>query len=304
MIKEYFKSPSSFLYGLMIATSKMWPDKKYLEIVHRIRTGHKLDLDNPQTYSEKSQWMKLYYRKPELTTMVDKFEVKKYIADCIGSEYVVECYGVWDRFEDIDFDRLPNQFVLKTTHTSGGIVICKDKSSFDKVAAAKVFKRVLCHQHFYFAREWAYKNVKPRIIAEKYMDSLGKPESIEYKLTCMGGVVFCITVCTGIAHAAYEQRHNDHFSRDWKRQNWYARYKPTGKDYQLTPEIQKMIELSEQLTKGIPQVRVDWYVHEGKIYFGEFTFYTWAGWPIFTPEEWDKTMGEPFVLPNEKYLER
>ncbi len=303
MIQDYLKSPSTFLYGVMIATAKLWPDKTYLEIVHRLRTGHKLDLDNPKTYSEKCQWMKLYYQRPELTTMVDKYEVKKYVAERIGNEYVVECYGVWDKFEDIDFEKLPQQFVLKCTHDSGGIVICKDKDTFNKEEAAKKFKYFLSQEHYHFAREWAYKNVKPRIIAERYMDSLGKAESVEYKLTSMGGAIFTITICSGIAHAAYELRHNDNFSRDWQRQNWYARYKPTGKDFKKTPEIEKMIELSEKLTQGIPQVRVDWYLHDGKIYFGEFTFYTWAGWPIFTPEEWDLKMGERFMLPEKKFIE-
>ena len=303
MIKTYFKSPSALLLGFMYLTAGMWSDKQYLKILHWINTGKKLNLDNPQTYSEKCQWMKLYYQRPELTTMVDKYEVKQYVADRIGKEYVVECYGVWNHFDDIDFDKLPNQFVLKTTHSSGGYVICKDKNSFNREEAKTKLERFLSKKYFLPAREWAYKNVKPRIIAEKYMDSLGKPESIEYKITCMGGAVFTVTVCSGIAHAAYEQRHNDNYSKDWKRQNWYARYKPTGKEFKLTPEIQKMMELSETLTKGIPQVRADWYVHEGKIYFGELTFYTWAGWPMFTPEEWDYKMGENFILPNEKFVE-
>ncbi len=119
----------------------------------------------------------------------------------------------------------------------------------------------------------------------------------------MGGAVQTVTVCSGIAHAAYEQRHNDNYSREWKRQNWYARYKPTGKDFPLTKEITEMIRLSEIITQGIPQVRADWYVHEGHIYFGELTFYTWAGWPLFTPEEWDYEYGKNFILPKEKYIE-
>lgn len=304
MIKDYLESPSTFLRGLMLVTAKCWPDKLYLQIVHKLMTGKKLDLENPRTYSEKCQWMKLYYQRPELTTMVDKYEAKKYVAERIGSEYVVECYGVWDNFDEIDFDSLPNQFVLKSTHNSGGYVICKDKNNFDLEEARNKMEKALRQKNFYFNREWAYKNVRPRILAEKYMDSLGRPESIEYKITCMSGVVKTVTVCSGIAHAAYEQRHNDNFDRNWVRQNWYARYKPTGKDFKKTPEIEKMIELSEKLTQDIPQVRADWYVHEGKIYFGELTFYTWGGWPIFTPDDWDEKMGEDFILPREKYIEK
>lgn len=297
------KNWREYLLSRMYRTSDKWSDTTYLRICHFLHTGSFLSLSNPKTYSEKCQWMKLYYQRPELTTMVDKYDVKQYVAGKIGSEYVVECYGVWDSFDEIDFDKLPNQFVLKCTHNSGGFVICKDKKTFDIKAARDKLAPCLLKNYYKRTREWAYKNVKPRILAEKYMDSLGKPESIEYKITCMSGTVFTVTVCSGIAHAAYEERHNDNFSRDWVRQNWYARYKPTGKDFKLTPEIQKMIELSEKLTKGIPQVRADWYVHEGKIYFGELTFYTWAGWPHFTPTGWDKIMGQKFVLPKEKYVE-
>lgn len=193
--------------------------------------------------------------------------------------------------------------MLKCTHNSGSFAVCTDKKSFDKEKARRFLEPCLKRNYYYEGREWAYKNVKPRILAEKYMDSLGKPDSLEYKITCMGGRAFTITVCSGIAHATYEHRHNDNFSRDWKRQEWYARYKPTGKDFKLTDEIKTMITLSEQLSKGIPQVRVDWYCHEGQIYFGEFTFYTWGGWPCFTPEDWDERMGSHFILPPTKYVE-
>ena len=289
--------------ALLHRTAAMWPDKPYLKVLHFMHTGKKLDLDNPKTYSEKCQWMKLYYQRPELSAMVDKYEVKRLVAEKIGSEYVVECYGVWEHFDEIDFDRLPDQFVLKCTHNSGGFVICKDKKTFDIQSAKQKMEPYLKAEYYKSGREWAYKHVKPRILAERYMDSLGKPESIEYKITCMGGEVQFVTICTGIAHAAYSQRHNDHFSKEWVRQDWYARYKPTGRNYELTEDIKKMMELSEKLAEGLPQVRVDWYVHEGHIYFGEFTFYTWAGWPHFTPQEWDAKLGESFVLPQEKYIE-
>ena len=299
-----FIHPSKIGLLLLQKTCRLWSDETYLKAYHRLITGKHLNLENPQTYSEKCQWMKLYYQRPEINEMVDKYEVKKWIADRIGEEYVVECYGVWNSFDEIDFEKLPNQFILKCTKDSGDFVICKDKSTFDRQAAKKKLEEGLKQNYFYLKREWAYKNVKPRILAEKYMDSLGKPESIEYKITCMGGVVQTVTVCSGIAHATYEQRHNDNYSRDWKRQNWYARYKPTGKDFPYTKEIAEMIRLSEIITKGIPQVRADWYVHEGKIYFGELTFYTWAGWPLFTPKEWDYEYGKNFILPREKVIEK
>lgn len=303
-IIEYIKSPRIAIAPLLMKTSKMWGDKTYLKLMHYSMTGHWLNLDDPKTYSEKCQWMKLYYQRPELATMVDKYEVKQYVSERIGSEYVVECYGVWERFDDIDFENLPNQFVLKGTGCSGGFYICKDKASFNKEDAKAILEKDLNHNYYLEKREWAYKNVRPRILAEKYLDSLLKEETVEYKITCMGGRVEFVTICGGIAHAEYHQRTNDHYTRDWHKMDWYARYKPSGKSFEKTADIEKMIELSEKLTQGIPQVRADWYLHNGKIYFGELTFYTWAGWPIFTPEEWDLKLGEHFVLPNEKYVEK
>jgi len=299
----YLSHPRSLAGAVMVKTASFWNDVTYLRIMHLLNTGKRLNLKEPKTYSEKCQWMKLYYQRPELATMVDKYEVKQYVAEHIGKEYVVECYGVWNHFDEIDFDALPDQFVLKCTHNSGTFLVCKDKSKIDKHSAKEMFEKALSSVYYLNGREWAYKNVKPRILAEKYIDSLGKPESVEYKITCMGGHVEFVTVCGGIAHAEYEQRSNDHFTRDWQRMPWYARYKPTGKEIKKTPEIDKMIELSEALSKGIPQVRVDWYVHDGQIYFGEFTFYTWSGWPHFTPEEWDLKLGKNFILPEEKFIE-
>ena len=299
---SYIQNPRKILNYFLVKTAKFWSDKTYLKLQHYAMTGKRLNLNAPKTYSEKCQWMKLYYQHPELTTMVDKYEVKKYVADRIGAEYVVPCYGVWDRVEDIDFNNLPNQFVLKNTGNSGGFYVCKDKSLLNRKEVLQLTKGLKTN-YWYKAREWAYKNVHPRILAEKYLDSLLKDDTTEYKLTCYNGRVETITICTGIAHAAYEQRHNDNFSRDWKRQNWYARYTPTGYDFKKTPEIEKIIEFSEILSAGIPQVRVDWYIHKGHIYFGEFTFYTWAGWPLFTPDSYDLEHGKNFILPKEKFIE-
>lgn len=286
---------------LMYRTARLWSDEQYLKLKFYAMFGYKLDLNNPKGYNEKCQWMKLYYRKPEFVTMVDKYAVKQYVADKIGEEYVVPCFGVWERFDDIDFDKLPRQFVLKVTHDSGGFVICKDKTTFDKEAAKKKMEHALKTDFFIYTREWPYSQVPRRIIAEKYMDSLGKPESIEYKLTCMDGEVRVITICGGIAHAAYELRSNDHFDKNWVRQDWYAAYKPKGGNIPKPKEIDEIVRLSEILSKGIPQVRVDWYVHDGKIYFGEMTFYTWAGFAEFEPWDWNFKLGDWIKLPDKEY---
>jgi hypothetical protein len=147
-----------------------WSDERYLKAAYRAKFHKRLDLDNPQTYNEKLQWLKLNYRKPIMTAMVDKYEVKKYIADLIGEEYIIPTLGVWDRFEDMDFDKLPNQFVLKCTHDSGGVIICKDKSKLDKIKAQSKLEKCLKRNYYYQNREWPYKDVKPRIIAEQYME--------------------------------------------------------------------------------------------------------------------------------------
>ena len=163
------------------------PDKMYIEMLYKVRMGRKLNLDNPQTFNEKLQWLKLYDRKPEYTTMVDKAAVKDYVADKIGSEYIIPTLGVWEHFDDIDFDQLPNQFVLKCNHDSGGLVICKDKASLDMEAAREKIESSLKRNFYYHSREWPYKNVKPCIIAEKYMVDESGTELKDYKFYCFGG---------------------------------------------------------------------------------------------------------------------
>ncbi len=182
-------NPRDFMLAVMEKTAKYWGDVPYLRLLHFLHTGTFLNLKNPKTYSEKCQWMKLYYQRPELVKMVDKYEVKQFVSDKIGPEYVVECYGVWDCFDDIDFDTLPNQFVLKGTGSSGGFYVCKDKSKIDMLKAKEVLEKDRNRNYYLQKREWAYKNVKPRIIAERYLDSLLKEDTIEYKITCMGEAV-------------------------------------------------------------------------------------------------------------------
>ena len=254
-----------------------------------------LNLENPTTLCEKLNWLKLYNRKSYYTDMVDKYKVKKYVADIIGEEYVIPALGVWDRFEDIDFDVLPNEFVLKCTHDSGSIVICRDKKHFDYVAAKKLLDAKLAQSHYKKNREWVYKNVIPRILAEPYIDSLSNTDSIEYKLTCFGGKVKFTTVCTGIAYD--QSRRNDHFDINWERLPFYTIYKNSYIDFSKPSQMDELIRLSEKLSKDIPYLRVDWYIIDEKIYFGEMTFYTWAGYMKFEPDNWDEILGSWLILP-------
>lgn len=301
-LRKVIEDPRAALAWIFRKTKMIWKDEGYLRILYLLFYGKKLDLKNPSNYSMKMQWLKLYYRKTIFTQMVDKYAVKKIVSDQIGSEHVIPCYGIWNSFDEIDFDNLPDKFCLKCTHDSGSYVICKDKTTFDKTAAKEKLERNLKKNFFFEFREWPYKNVKARILAEKYEPSLGNINSVEYKLTCCNGEVKAITVCGGIPHSDFSLRSNDTFTKDWQRQDWYAYYKPKGGDIKKPVQMEEIIALSEKLSKGIPYVRVDWYIINDKPYFGEFTFYTWAGFLRFTPEIWDYRIGEWITLP-EKTIE-
>lgn len=260
-----------------------------------------LNLDNPQTFCEKLQWLKLYDHNPIYHKLVDKYEVKKWVADRIGAEHVVETIALYNSVDEIDFDVLPDRFVLKCTHNSGGLVVCTDKSKLDKQKAVDTLTQGMAIRDYYLCnREWAYKGVRPRIIAEDYIDTLGKSESIEYKLTCTNGKVCMTTVCSGIAHVEFEKRFNDHFDREGNRLPFYVNYKSAGLNLPKKSLYEELVQIAESLSDGIPEVRVDLYVHKGVIMFGEMTFYTWAGFMDYRPKEWDKIMGDWLKLPIDR----
>ena len=302
LIVEYLKHPKEIILYVLRHYCRWMSDKQFIRYYYRVKLGYWPNLEEPRTLNEKLNWLKLYDRNPLYHKLVDKYEVKSYVSERLGDDAVIPCYGVWDNFDDIDFDSLPDKFILKCTHVSGGLAICRDKATFDKAAAKNNIERALRNEYFMGHREWAYKDVKPRIIAEELVESLGKPDSIEYKLTCYNGRVAFFTICTGIAHVEFEKRMNDHFDREYNKLDWYAYYKPAPKTPQIPDEMEKMIAYAELLAKDIPQVRVDFYNVDGKILFGEMTFYTWAGFIEFTPPEWDATLGSWLQLPTEKRL--
>ena len=274
------------------------PDEEYLKRMYKACLGKELDLENPKTFTEKLQWLKLYNRRPEYTSMVDKYAVKKIVADKIGSEYVIPLLGVWDKFEDIDFDALPSQFVLKCTHDSGGFVICRDKSAFDKENARKKLNRSL-HRNFSRAyREWAYKDIPPRIIAEVYMEDESSINLPVYKFFTFNGEPRIIQV---IQDDKTKQESIDYFDTDWKRLVLRQNF-PNSKTPLSRPEcLDDMLRLAARLSAGVPHVRVDLYQINGKVYFSEFTFYSDAGLVPFIPSEWDYTLGSWLELPSEKH---
>lgn len=278
------------------------PDKIYIKLIYRARMGRKLHLREPETFNEKIQWLKLYDRNPLYTTMVDKFEVKKYVADRIGEEYIIPTLGIWERFEDINFERLPEQFVLKCTHDSGGLVICTDKNKFDqKKSKEKIEKSLKCN-YYWSGREWPYKNVKPRIIAEKYMLDMKSGELPDYKWFCFNGKPRIMFITTKRNDESVETK-CDFFDMDFKHLDITNGRPSGGENIEKPATFEKMKMLAEKLSKGIPQVRIDFYEVNGNVYFGEITFAHWSGLEPFTPEKWDKVLGEMIELPN-KYKKK
>ena len=284
-IKELLRNPYKIFNFLAAKGLFNWlPDKPYLKLRFRASMGKKLNLKNPQTFNEKLQWLKLNDRKPEYTMMVDKYESKKYVANIIGEEYIIPTLGVWDKFDDIDFDKLPDKFVLKCTHDSGGLVICKDKSNFDKHAAKLKIEKSLKHDYFKWGREWPYKNVKPRIIAEQYMEDSALHELRDYKFFCFNGVADCVMVCVGRSTGNTKFYF---YNKEWK----LCRYNVLGKsiigngDVKRPNNISDMFAIVEQLSQKIPFSRIDLYNVNQKIYFGEITFFPDSGFdPNLMPE--------------------
>jgi len=274
------------------------PDPLYIKGCFRAKMGYPLDLKNPQTFNEKIQWLKLHDRKPEYTQMVDKYAVREYIAKTIGEEYLIPLLGVWDTFDEIDFDQLPDQFVLKCNHDSGTVVICKDKKTFDVDAARKKINARINYNYYNLWREWPYKNVKPKIIAEKYMSQAGSQDLVDYKILCFNGKAKCEFTCTN--------RRSDtglnvtFFDLDWHRLPFERHYRVDPNKIDKPGQLRKMISLSEKLAIALDTifVRIDFYEINNQLYFGEFTLYPGSGFEEFTPFDWDKKMGKWIVLPK------
>ena len=277
------------------------PDREYIERLYRVRMGKHLNLDDPQTFIEKIQWLKLYDHKPQYTDMVDKCEAKKIAAALIGDSHIIPTIGVWDSFDDIPFDSLPDQFVIKCTHDSGGLVICRDKKKFDKKSAREKINRTLKQNFFLHSREWPYKNVKPRIIAEKYMENTGDTSLTDYKFFCFNGNPEFIYVSNGLENHA--TAHMSFVSLDWKRLEYQrSDYLPFDELPEKPKCLAEMIEMCKIVSKNIPFLRVDLYEINGIVYFSEFTFSTCSGMIPFTNIQHDIEIGKKLVLPEGKIV--
>lgn len=259
------------------------------------RMPYKLDLKNPKAYNEKLQWIKLYDRNPLYTTLVDKYRVKEYVTDKVGAEHVIPLLGSWDKVEDIEWDKLPEQFVLKVNHDCGGQIICKDKSNLDIPATIEKLKKSLARNYYYESREWPYKNVEPKVFAEAYMeDEFG--ELRDYKFFCFDGQVKAMFIATE-RNAGGEVKF-DFFDADFNHLPFTQGHPNAEKTPDKPKGFEKMKELAKKLSKGIPEVRVDFYDVNGQVYFGEFTFFHFGGIVEFHPTEWDYTFGSWIKLPE------
>ena len=273
---------------------KACDDERYLRLLYRIRIGRPLDLENPRTFNEKLQWLKLHDRNPLYTKLVDKAEVKPWVAERIGWEHVVPTLGVWDSFDDIDFGALPERFVLKCTHDSGGLAICRDRNTFDIDAARRKIERSLSRNFYWSGREWPYKDVRPRILAEEYLDA-GASGMTDYKMMCFGGRARCTFTCTGRAE---DDLRVDFFDLGWSHLPFTRHYPNADVPPAAPTRLKEMVSLSERLAGSIPFVRVDFYEVAGELYFGEMTFYPGSGFEEFDPEEWDERFGSWIELPS------
>lgn len=269
-------------------------DKLYLKMIYRARMGKKLNLSSPKTYTEKLQWLKLFNRRPEYTMMVDKYEVRNYVASTIGEEYLFDLLGVWDNVDDIDFARLPKQFVLKCTHDSGGVVVCKDKNFFCIEEAVEKLNRAIRTDYYLSHREWPYKNVTRRIIAEKYMVDESGNQLKDYKFFCFNGEPKVLFVATD----RNVDTRFDFYDMDFQHLDLINGHE--NSDCHITKPLafEHMIDVARKLSKGIPHVRVDLYDINGRVYFGEMTFFHWSGLVPFVPDTYDELLGEWLVLPD------
>ena len=300
--KKIWRFLSDSDYRFLISAGRGWkthvPAEQFLRRMYRICMGRELNLENPLTYTEKLQWLKLYDHRLEYSTMVDKYAAKQYVAEKIGEEYVIPLLGVWERAEDIDFETLPDRFVLKTTHDSGGIVICHDKGSLDIPATIKKLRGFLRREYYGNNREWPYKNVPHRIIAEAYMEDSRCGELRDYKFFTFGGEPRVLYIAQGRGKG--ESTVADFFDMEFNHLEFTIDHDMAPVPPEKPQCFEEMKRLAAVLSKGTPQLRVDFYEVDGKVYFGEMTFFHCSGMEAFHPECWDRIFGDWVVLPQGK----
>jgi hypothetical protein len=309
-IRSLFCNPRHFVAALLYRFGGWIPDETYLRIIYWLNLKEPLSLDNPKKFTEKLQWLKLNYRHPQLTSLVDKLEVKKIVANIIGEEYVIPTLGSWSSVEEIEWDKLPNQFVLKTNHDGGnfGVVICKDKKTFDKKKAMRRLNQSLHRSSYLLGREWPYKHVNRCIFAEQYIEDVSVGELVDYKFFCFEGTPRFLYIASG-RQGSNENARFDYYDLEFN----HLDILQSGRKNSIVsiPKpicFNEMISIAEKLSsvlvndKKIPHVRVDLYQIDGKIYFGEYTFFHSGGLAEFYPQKYDSIFGDYIILP-EKFIE-
>ena len=295
---KYIKTPAYILQGFGARGFLNWiPDEMYLKLIYRMRVGKKLDLKNPKGFNEKLQWLKLHDRNPEYIKLVDKLAVRKNIEEMIGEEYLIPLIGVWDHVDDIDFDSLPDQFVLKCTHDSGSAIICSDKKLLDIEKAKRSLAKSLRKKSFGYGREWTYINVEPRIIAEKFMGDEGGLGLKDYKILCFNGEAKCSFVC--LNRYSKNGLNVDFYDMDWVPMPFERHYKKSGTVIPKPKTFDRMVQIAEELSSDMIFVRMDFYEIDERVYFGEFTFFPGSGFEEFIPDSYDNLLGSWIKL-NER----
>lgn len=273
---------------------KFLSDETFVNLEYKLKMKKKLNLDGPKRYNEKLQWLKLYDHNPQYTDLVDKYEVRKHVEKLIGEEYLIPIYGIYDNYDEINFGKLPDQFVLKPTHTSGDVFICKDKTVINHAELKKELSEWLNKNYFDYHREWPYKNIKPRIICEKYMSEKGSDRIKDYKYFCFDGKAEMMFVASDRG----TNTKFDFYDRQFNHMNIEQHYPKSDKALSKPNNYDEMVEISEKLSKGFPHVRIDLYSINDKIYFGEFTFYHFSGFEPFVPDSFDYELGSLLRLPK------
>ena len=299
-LRAFFQNPEYFITSPAAKGYLDWvPDALYLKMLYRAKLKKKCDLKKPVLYNEKLQWIKLHDRKDEYRVMVDKYEVRAYITDKIGGEYLIPCYGVFNSWEEIDFDKLPSQFVIKCTHDSGSVEICRDKDTWDKNGAEARIKEAMRRNYYKAYREWPYKDVPARIIIEKYMTEGISEDLKDYKVMCFNGRAL-VTEVHENRFIKGELHTQTFYDRDWKPLPIEQLGLPMLHEYRDKPAcMDEIFRLSEMIAEGMYHVRVDWYVIEDRIYFGEITFFDGSGFEVFLDEEQEKLLGDMIHLPTD-----
>ncbi len=298
IIKQFVSDPEYKLcqLALRFMPAESIPDRMWIKYQFHYAFGYPLNLKEPLTYNEKLNWLKLYGKNPMYTELVDKIAVKEWVKKRIGGEYVIPTINSYKSFDEIDFDSLPKQFVLKCNHDSGSVIICEDRDSFKKDKAREILSNALKKNFYKVNREWPYKHVKPMIFAEQYIACNDTKEIADYKFFCFNGKVKALFIATDRQNNEEETKF-DFFDEDFNHLA-FTNGHPNANICPAKPKCFDLMKtLAERLSNGIPHVRVDFYEVNGHVYFGEMTFFHWGGFMKFEPKEWDKKFGEWLVLP-------